>query len=78
MKMRYRNVFICLLFNTLVSLVKTAIYMIWILDVVNVNVTGIPWLNWLAPILNDNNGLNGLFWFLVLLLMPNAKLTVED
>lgn len=76
--MRYRNVFICLLFNTLISLVKTAIYIIWILDVINANVTGIPWLNWLTPMLNDNNGLNGLFWFLVLLLMPNAKLTVED
>lgn len=76
--MKYRNVFICLLFNTLVSLVKTAIYIIWILDVINANVTGIPWLSWLAPMLNDNNGLNGLFWFLVLVLMPNAKLTVED
>lgn len=76
--MKYRNEFICLLFNTLVSLVKMAIYMIWILDVVNVNVNSIPWLNWLAPMLNDNNGLNGLFWFLVLLFMPSAKLTVDE
>ena len=64
--MKYRNIFICFLFNTLVSLVKMAIYVIWILDIVNVNVNGIPWLNWLAPMLNDSNGLNGLFWFLVL------------
>lgn len=76
--MRYRNIFICSLFNTLISLVKMAIYMIWILDVINANVTGIPWLSWLTPMLDDSNGLNGLFWFLVLVLMPNAKLTVED
>lgn len=76
--MKYRNIFICFLFNTLVSLVKMAIYVIWILDIVNVNVNGIPLLNWLAPMLNDSNGLNGLFWFLVLVFMPNAKLTVDE
>lgn len=40
--MKYRNIIICSLFNTLVSLVKMAIYLIWILDIINVNVNGIP------------------------------------
>lgn len=78
MKMKYRNEFICCLFNTLVSLVKMAIYLIWILDITNANVNGISWLNWLTPMLNDSNGLNELFWFLVLVFMPNAKLTVDE
>ena len=61
---------------------KSLVVVVWILDIMNINVIGIPLLECLEPILNDANNLNGLFWFLVFVFLPSAdvvaKINKED
>ena len=56
---------------------KSLVVVVWILDIMNINVIGIPLLECLEPILNDANNLNGLFWFLVFLVLPSTNLHVK-
>lgn len=61
---------------------KSLVVVVWILDIMNINVIGIPLLECLEPILNDANNLNTLFWFLIFAFLPSAdvvaKLNKED
>ena len=43
---------------------KSLVVVVWILDIMNINVIGIPLLECLEPILNDANNLNGLFLYI--------------
>ena len=56
---------------------KSLVVVVWILDIMNINVIGIPLLECLEPILNDANNLNTLFWFLVFLVLPSTNLHVK-
>ena len=56
---------------------KAIISLIWLLDICNINVSGISWLAWLEPILNDANNMNELFWFLIWCVLPSADLQVK-
>lgn len=56
---------------------KSLVVVVWILDIMNINVIGIPLLECLEPILNDANNLNTLFWFLVFLVLPSSDLQVK-
>ena len=42
---------------------KAIIGIVWALDIFNINVTGIPFLAWLQPILVDGIGFDFWFWF---------------
>lgn len=61
---------------------KSLVVVVWILDIMNINVTGIPFLAWLQPVLVDGIGLDGWFWFLIFAFLPSAdvvaKLNKED
>ena len=56
---------------------KTSISLIWVLDICNINVSGISWLAWLEPILNDANNMNELFWLVIWCVLPSADLQVK-
>ena len=56
---------------------KSLVVVVWILDIMNINVIGIPLLECLEPILNDVNNLNTLFWLLVFLVLPSTNLHVK-
>ena len=56
---------------------KTIIILIWVLDICNINVSGISWLAWLEPILNDANNMNELFWLVIWCVLPSADLQVK-
>ena len=56
---------------------KSLVVVVWILDIMNINVIGIPLLECWEPILNDANNLNTLFWFLVFLVLPSTNLHVK-
>ena len=56
---------------------KTIIILIWLLDVCNINVSGISWLAWLEPILNDANNMNELFWLVIWCVLPSTDLQVK-
>ena len=56
---------------------KTVISLIWLLDICNINVSGISWLAWLEPILNDANNMNELFWLVIWCVLPSADLQVK-
>ena len=56
---------------------KSLVVVVWILDIMNINVIGIPLLEYLEPILNDANNLNTLFWLLVFLVLPSTNLHVK-
>ena len=56
---------------------KSLVVFVWILDIMNINVIGIPLLEYLEPILNDANNLNTLFWLLVFLVLPSTNLHVK-
>lgn len=56
---------------------KTIISLIWVLDICNINVSGISWLAWLEPILNDANNMNELFWLVIWCVLPSADLQVK-
>ena len=56
---------------------KSLVVVVWILDIMNINVIGIPLLECLEPILNDANNLNTLFWLLVFLVLPSTNLHVK-
>ena len=56
---------------------KGIIGLVWLLDICNINVIGIPLLECLEPILNDANNLNTLFWLLVFLVLPSTNLHVK-
>ena len=58
-------------------LFKAIIGIVWALDIFNINVTGIPFLAWLQPILVDGIGLDFWFWFLVFLVLPSTNLHVK-
>ena len=56
---------------------KAIVVIIWILDICNISVSGISWLSFLEPILNDANGLNTLFWLLVWCLLPTSSMVIS-
>lgn len=56
---------------------KSLVVTVWILDIMNINVIGIPLLECLEPILNDANNLNELFWLLVFVFFPSANVSVK-
>ena len=56
---------------------KSLVVVVWILDIMNINVTGIPFLAWLQPILVDGIGFDFWFWLLVFLVLPSTNLHVK-
>lgn len=56
---------------------KTIIILIWLLDICNINVSGISWLAWLEPMLNDANNMNELFWLIIWCVLPSTDLQVK-
>lgn len=57
--------------------IKAIICMVWILDIMNFNVSNISWLTWLEPILNDSSNFNFLFWLLVFAILPSTDVAVK-
>ena len=53
---------------------KSLIIIVWVMDIMNINVGSIHLLSWLEPILNDANNLNELFWFIIWAVLPSADL----
>ena len=56
---------------------KSLVVVVWILDIMNINVIGIPLLECLEPILVDEIGFDFWFWFLVFLVLPSTNLHVK-
>ena len=56
---------------------KAIIGIVWALDIFNINVTEIPFLAWLQPVLVDGIGLDFWFWFCVWAILPSAVLHVK-
>ena len=56
---------------------KAIISLVWLLDIFNINVTGIPFLAWLQPVLVDGIGFDFWFWFLILAFLPSTDLAVK-
>ena len=56
---------------------KSLIIIVWVMDIMNINVGSIHLLSWLEPILNDANNLNELFWFIIWAVLPSADLQVK-
>ena len=56
---------------------KAIIGLVWLLDIFNINVTGIPFLAWLQPILVDGIGFDFWFWFLIFAILPSTNLHVK-
>ena len=56
---------------------KSLVVVVWILDIMNINVIGIPLLAWLQPMLVDGIGFDFWFWFLVFLVLPSTNLHVK-
>ena len=56
---------------------KSLVVVVWILDIFNINVSGISWLAWLQPILVDGIGFDFWFWLLVFLVLPSTNLHVK-
>ena len=56
---------------------KSLVVVVWILDIMNINVIGIPLLAWLQPILVDGIGFDFWFWLLVFLVLPSTNLHVK-
>ena len=56
---------------------KAIIGLVWILDIFNINVSGISWLAWLQPLITDGNFLDFWGWFLVFLVLPSTNLHVK-
>lgn len=56
---------------------KSLVIVIWIIDIMNINVSGVPWLSWLQPILVDGVGFDALFWLIILSILPSADLAVR-
>ena len=56
---------------------KAIIGLVWLLDICNINVSGIPFLAWLQPILVDGIGFDFWFWLLVFLVLPSTNLHVK-
>ena len=61
---------------------KSLLFMVWLLDIFNVNVSSVPWLTWLQPLLVDGNFLDGWAWFILWMFLPSTdlrfKLNKED
>ena len=56
---------------------KSLVVVVWILDIMNINVIGIPFLAWLQPILVDGIGFDFWFWFLIFAILPSTNLHVK-
>lgn len=56
---------------------KGIIGLVWLLDICNINVSGIPLLECLEPILVDGIGFDFWFWLLVFLVLPSTNLHVK-
>ena len=56
---------------------KFLITIVWIMDIFNINVSGISWLSWLQPILTDGQLLD--FWglFIMWWILPSTDLAVK-
>ena len=57
--------------------IKGIICIVWILDIMNFNISNISWLTWLQPILNDSNNFNFIFWLLVFAILPSTDVAVK-
>lgn len=56
---------------------KSLIIIVWVMDIMNINVGNIHLLSWLEPILNDTNNLNESFWLIIWCVLPSADLQVK-
>lgn len=56
---------------------KSLITIVWIMDIFNVNVSGISWLSWLQPILTDGQLLDFWGWLIIWAILPSADLHVK-
>ena len=56
---------------------KAIIGLVWLLDICNINVSGISWLTWLQPLITDGNFLDFWGWLLVFLVLPSTNLHVK-
>lgn len=56
---------------------KAIIGLIWLLDIFNVDVTGISFLAWLQPLITDGNFLDFFGWFCIWAILPSADLHVK-
>ena len=57
---------------------KGIIGLVWLLDICNINVSGISWLAWLQPLITDsNNMLNFFGWLCVWAILPSTNLHVK-
>ena len=56
---------------------KAIIGLVWLLDICNINVSGISWLAWLQPMLVDGIGFDFWFWFLIFAILPSTNLHVK-
>lgn len=56
---------------------KAIISLVWLLDIFNINVTGIPFLAWLQPLITDGNFLDFWGWFLIFAILPSTDVAVK-
>ena len=56
---------------------KGIIGLVWLLDICNINVSGISWLAWLQPLITDGNFLDFWGWLLVFLVLASTNLHVK-
>ena len=56
---------------------KAIIGLVWLLDICNINVSGISWLAWLQPLITDGNFLDFWGWLLVFLVLPSTNVHVK-
>lgn len=54
------------------KILYAAITVIWILDICNINISGLEFL------LNDSNGLNTTFWFLIWIFVPSCSISTRE
>lgn len=56
---------------------KSLVVIIWVMDIFNVNVSGISWLSWLQPVLTDGQLLDFWGWFIIWCILPSTDLSVK-
>lgn len=56
---------------------KSLLVIIWVMDIFNVDISGISWLSWLQPILTDGAVFDFWFWFIIWAILPSTDLSVK-
>lgn len=56
---------------------KSLLVIIWVMDIFNVDISGISWLSWLQPILIDGAVFDFWFWFIIWCILPSTDLSVK-